>query len=694
MPAQLDALFDPGSVAVIGASATPGKWGHELARLVLEGQERRRVYLVNRNGGEILGQPVYRSPAELPEAPEAALVVVPERSFEEAVDGALERGARVVVGLTSGFGELGEEGRRRELAIAERVRRAGATLLGPNCIGVYDAAARFNAVPFLELSPGNIALISQSGGLAEEIAHYLREYGLGYSRFVSIGNQVDVTVTALVRACARHPETRLIVLYVEDFQDGREVFAAVHEARSSGCPVVVLHVPASEPVQRAARSHTGSLASEAGIIEMACRAAGAVPVSTPRGVAEAAHALLSPTRGRGRRIGLLGDTGGFVVVGAGAATAEGLEIPTFSEELRARLAAEASPLASCDNPVDLVVAAPSAHWVTMAGPVLASDEVDALFLVGGFGMYVGFGIEDDAQAVDAATRIAELARAAEKPLVVATPTPTSSATATLRSLGVPVYRDLESGARALRHLCEHPGAPGGVPRLPPALASPGGDEASYFGSRALLASYGIAFPEAVEVRELEEALGAAARLGFPVALKALGLLHKSDAGGVVLGLRDEDELARAFTELESRLAPPAYSLERMVTADGGVELIVGARRDARFGPVLVVGMGGLFTEILRDTQVLFAPADAAAAERALRDLRGASLLLGARGRAQLDLAAAAAAAAALSRLAAERPDLADVEVNPLLVLRDGAVALDSRVIRTAGEAEEVAHELA
>ncbi len=221
-----------------------------------------------------------------------------------------------------------------------------------------------------------------------------------------------------------------------------------------------------------------------------------------------------------------------------------------------------------------------------------------------------------------------------------------------------------------------------LPALPPAAGPSGADEATYFGARALLASYGIAFPEAVEVSGLEEALAAASRLGFPVALKALGLLHKSDAGGVVLGLRDEGELGRAFAELEARLAPPSYSLERMAgVGEGGIELIVGARQDPRFGPVLLVGTGGLYAEILRDARLVFAPADPARAERALRSLRGAPLLLGARGRPRLDLAAAAVAAAALSRLAAERPDLADIEVNPLLVLREGAVALDARVIR-------------
>jgi acyl-CoA synthetase (NDP forming) len=244
---------------------------------------------------------------------------------------------------------------------------------------------------------------------------------------------------------------------------------------------------------------------------------------------------------------------------------------------------------------------------------------------------------------------------------------------------VPVYRSIERAVTVLARLAAAAeGALPGVPALPPPAAPVAG--AGYAGARELLAAGGVPFVPAHTVSSHAEAVGAAAELGYPVVLKALGLLHKSDSGGVVLGLRDEAELTRALEDLGARLAPPSFSVERMAPLDEGVELLVGARWDRRFGPVVLVGLGGLYTEILRDTAVALAPVEEAEAERMLLSLRAAPLLRGARGRAPVATAAAVDAIVRLSRVAAGHPEIAELEVNPLLVTPDGALGLDARVV--------------
>jgi len=262
MPRDLTPLFDPRSVAIVGASNDPAKWGNWLARGALRGEHRRPVYLVNRNGGEVLGRPAYASLADLPDAPDLVVVSVPAGAFERAVDDALAAGARALVGITAGLGESGEEGLDRERALVERVRAAGAVLLGPNCLGVFDATSDLGLASN-EFPPGAIGLISQSGNLALELGLLARDHGMGFSRFASVGNQADVDLAELVAAFAAHSPTELIAVYAEDFRDGR---AFVDAAAACGKPVILLTVGRSEASVRAARSHTGALVSDLAVV--------------------------------------------------------------------------------------------------------------------------------------------------------------------------------------------------------------------------------------------------------------------------------------------------------------------------------------------------------------------------------------------------------------------------------------------
>jgi acyl-CoA synthetase (NDP forming) len=400
---DLRPLFDPASVAVLGASADPSKWGNTLARGALRGESRRRVFLVNRSGGEILGRAAYPSLADLPEAPELVVVSVPAAGFAEAVDRSLDAGAKAIVAISAGLGEAGAEGRRLEDAVVERVRAAGAVMLGPNCLGVFDAGAELD-LGWSALPAGPVGLISQSGNLALELARLAAPAGLGFSRFASLGNQADLVASDLLDELATHDETRVIALYLEDFRDGRAFVAAAARARELGKPVVLLTGGVTQASARAALSHTGALVSDARSVEAACRAAGIVDVATPKQLVDAAQALLSGRTPRGRRVAVYCDGGGHGVVAADVLAAAGLDVPALSAVTTAALAKELPSTASLANPVDFAGGGERglAAYADVGRILLGADDVDAVLLTGYFG---GYGVDTpelEAEEVEAA----------------------------------------------------------------------------------------------------------------------------------------------------------------------------------------------------------------------------------------------------------------------------------------------------
>jgi acyl-CoA synthetase (NDP forming) len=668
---DLTPLFEPRSVAIVGASADPSKWGHGFARDALKAAHRRRVFLVSRRGGELFGQPVHRSLAELPEPPELAVIALPASALEDAVDQSLAAGAKAIVAIAAGLGEQGADGRRRERAIVERVREAGAVLLGPNCLGVFDARAELE-LAWNELPAGPVGFVSQSGNIALEVALLLADVRLGYSRLASVGNQADLDVTDLVRSLATHDPTRAIGVYCEDFHDGRSFAEA---ARTAGKPVVLLTAGRTSAAARAARSHTGALTSDLDAVAAACRAAGVHRVETPRQLVDVLQSVLAAPRARGRRVGVIGDGGGYGVIATDLLGARGLEVPVLGDESQGRLRAVLPPTATTANPVDLAGAGEqdTLSFARSTRALLESGDVDAVLFTTYYGGYSLESEELREKEVAVARELADAVDEIGKPLVVHTMHSDSPPGHELRARGVPVYRAIESAIDGLAALVGDDVPPSPVVSLPPPAAPL--EHVDYAHARAALAAAGVPFGAAIPAGSREAAVAAAAEIGFPVVLKAVGSLHKSDAGGVVVGIPGPAELRDAL----ARLQPP-YSVEATAEVAAGFELLVGARRDVRFGPIVVVGAGGVHAEILRDTRAALAPVDEAEATALIRALRCAPLLEGARGRPRLDVAAAAAAVASLSRFAAEHPELAEVEVNPLFVRREGAVGLDARIV--------------
>jgi acyl-CoA synthetase (NDP forming) len=674
---RLAALFAPRSLAVVGASDDPAKWGNWIARNALKGGHRRHVFLVNRRGGEIAGHPVYTSLAALPVPPELVVLAVPETSFETAVDDALATGSRMLVAITAGLGELGDAGRERQTRIVAKVRAAGARLLGPNCMGVSDAGAElFLAGSVTKAGP--VGLVSQSGNLGIELGLLLEREGLGFSRLVSLGNQADVEAEEVLESLIDHVETRAILLYLEEIRDGRRLVAAARRAHAAGKPVVLIAAGASDAAARAARSHTGALATGAAVVGAACRAGGIVAVASPRQAVAAIQVLLPSVRPRGARLGIVADGGGHGVLAADLAAAAGLTLPQLQPATAAVLAAGLPATASTSNPVDLAGGGERdvSSYDRVVDTLLASGEVDAVLLTGFFGGYSLKSDELGRRELAAAALMADARDRWERPLLVHSMHHQALPNDGLRQREIPVFAAAEDAVQALARAVTWQRLPSEPLPLPPPAAAVAADD--YWSARTLLADAGLPVAKArlAPASEAPDTTG----LTYPVVVKALGLRHKSDAGGVLLGIADDESLASAVADLRTRLAPPAIVVEEQAPLADGVELIVGCRHDPSFGPLLLVGFGGIYAEILNDTATALGPVDAGAAAAMIRSLRGASLLIGARNRPPLHLDGAAAFAAHLSALAAAHPEIAEIEVNPLLVLPDRVVALDARIV--------------
>ncbi|NUK58148.1 CoA-binding protein, partial [Streptomyces lunaelactis] len=454
MGRDLTALFDPKSVAVVGASDDPAKYGHSVATQALRAPDRRPVHLVNRRGGTVLGRTAATRLMEIGEPVDLVVISVPGPGFEAAVDDALACGARAIVGITAGFAETGAAGLARQRAIAARVQEAGAVLVGPNCLGIADNTTELYLASDT-FAPGRIALLSQSGNLALELQLRCAPHGLGFSRFVSLGNQADVTLVDLVEDCARHEATSAIAVYAEDFGDGR---AFARAAAAAGKPVVLLTAGRGSASARSAQSHTGALTSSSDVVAAACRDAGVELVATPREMTVVLAALNAGSRSIGRRTAVFTDGGGHGVIAADAAEAAGLEVPELGAPAQEQIKALLWEQSAVGNPVDLAGMGEQnpLSYATTAGGLLMTDEVDTVLMTGYFGGYAasGGGLGGGGAALgegeaQAAREIVTHWRATPKPLVVQSMYPQSPSCRTLAAAGIPVFAATEDAARAL-----------------------------------------------------------------------------------------------------------------------------------------------------------------------------------------------------------------------------------------------------
>ena len=444
----IDNLFTPGSVAVIGASGVPGKWGYLAAEQALRDKSRRDVFLVNRKGGEIQGEDAYRRYSDIEAVPDLAVISVPRFAFEETIDEVLARGTRSIVGITAGFGEEGREGRAVEERVVTKVREAGAAMLGPNCMGVYDGHGGVRCMPWAELTPGPVGFLSQSGGLIMDISKRLAEVELGFSRVASVGNQAHVQIPDVMGNLAADGGTRLVAIYIEDLAQADRLFESI-SGMVSGGKEIILMTPHSTPGSvRAARAHTGSTVTSMQATREKAAQAGAWYVSSPREMVTVAQALLAPNRTAGKRVAVISDTGGPGVLCSGLAEKQGLEVPEFGAALQGRLRGLLSPRAVVDNPVDLVDNITVEPMVDTLEVVLEAEEIDAVL------MNIHVFVHESADLeVRTGKRIGRLAARSGKPVVVTSHSMDSPGALAALRCGIPVYRDTGDAASGLALQC-------------------------------------------------------------------------------------------------------------------------------------------------------------------------------------------------------------------------------------------------
>ncbi|WP_205786765.1 acetate--CoA ligase family protein [Specibacter cremeus] len=671
LASSLDPFRNPASVAVVGATDDRSKWGYWLARGALGGKHRRSVYFVNRSAGTVQGEAAFASVSALPEAPDLLVLCVPPQFIEDVVVEALAKGVKAFLGITAGV--------PNEARIGELIRAAGARIIGPNSLGLYDSSAELQ-LAWGHFTPGPLAIVSQSGQLGSEIANLGAGAGLGVSRFISVGNQLDVGAAELLDDLADHDATRMIALYLESFAGGADLVGTLRTLAGTGKQTIILTTGASEGSQRLAQSHTGSLTSALDTIDAACRAAGAIRVSTPTELVNVARYLSVAPKPGGRRVAVVSDSGGQGGIAADAAAASGLSTPVFSSGLQMSLAQILPDGAAVSNPVDLAGAGEAnlQVYADLNERLLASGEVDAVVMSGYLGCYGEDNpvIEDAELAV--VDRMGEIVHASHLPLLVHSMSAASPAVGRMWDHGIPAFHGIEFAMKALAQAADLAAWPGRHLKVPDAdltVSEPG-----YWAARSLLADLGIATPAGLLVTCRGDLEHAATQLTFPVVLKAGWLEHKSEHGGVKLGLDTLEQLAAAYDDMHARLGDGNYVVEEQDERANAIEVLVGGRLDRDFGPVIAVGAGGTETELHRDVCVELAPVDHATALGMIGRLKCLPLLNGWRGKPATDIEALAAVVVSVSEAIAANGHITELELNPIRVAPEGALAVDALVV--------------
>jgi acetyltransferase len=683
----LRAFFDARAVAVIGASADPSKVGGAVLANLVAGGFAGRVVPVNAARSVVQG--LRAAPSMLEADPvDVAVVAVPAPAVLPALQQCAARGVRGAVVLSGGFREAGPAGAAREAELRAWLRTAPLRIIGPNCLGWIRPSARLN----LSFAPGMpragaLGFFSHSGALCTAILDWSRDHAVGFSLFASLGNQADVSEAALLDALADDGETRVILGYLEGVADGAAFFRAL-SAASRRKPCVLLKTGRSAEGARAVGSHTGALAGSDRAFDAAVRQAGAIRVETLEELFDVGRGLVTGRLPASRRVLLVTNGGGLGILATDAARAAGLELASIEGAARDRLAAVLPPHASLSNPVDLIGDASAQRYADALGAVRGVDA----------SLVVMLAPQAATDSIAIARSVLAATRDWTSPIlsVFAGGGRVRPGAAALEDAGVPCYGFPERAVGALARmavLAERARRPPATPIAleaaavrGPLAAAAGHERLSLLEAAPLLAAAGIPTVPVRRASSPHEAAEVAIALGLPVALKVLSpdIVHKTDVGGVVLDVRTAPEVVEAGKQMLERAAaarPDArldgLLVQRMADRDAH-ELLLGMVRDPQFGPLIMIGAGGIYVEILEDTAVRLAPLDRAEARRMLDELRMAPVLRGARGRRPVDLDALADVIGGFAALALAVPALAELEINPLLAGPRGVSALDAR----------------
>ena len=686
--ASMRAFFEPRVVAVVGANRTRGKIGSEILNNLRVGGFSGAIVPVHPTADSIAGLTSYPRVSDIPDSVDLAMIVVPADEVLTAVDDCISKHVPAICVISAGFSECDAAGRAREAALLDKVRRAGCRLIGPNCMGLLntDPAVRLNATfsPVFP-PPGNVAMSTQSGALGLAILDYAKRLSIGISSFVSVGNKADVSGNDLIQYWAEDPKTAVILLYVESFGNPKK-FGEIARRVGRTKPIVAVKAGRSMAGSRAAASHTGALASNDVVVDALFRQSGVIRTERLEEMFDVATLLSHQPIPRGDRVAVLTNAGGPGILAADACEANGLRLPPLTDATRAELRSFLPAAASVNNPVDMLASAPADHYRRALASILRDESVDSLIVI-----FIP-PLVTDPNAVAAAIAAA-VEGTHEKP-VLGVFMRSEGAPAALAP--IPSYAFPESAALALARVTAYgewrskpvvaiPALDGfdrdGIRRIVDDVLRRGPGWASPEQAHALLAAAGITGAPSQVAMGVEEAVTAATRLGYPVALKALGptLLHKTERRAVTLNIRDDTGLRNAYADFATRFGGEMTAVLVQQMVPKGVEMIVGALHDPVFGPIVACGTGGILVDVVADTAFRLHPLHASDAADMIDELRGARLLRGYRGAPSADEGALRDVVLRVSELIHVAPEIQELDLNPVIVLDAGARVADVRV---------------
>ncbi len=698
----LSALLYPRSIAVIGASSEARKAGGRRWLTTIQQGFTGKIIPISKTQSELHGIRTVSDFSLVDDPVDLAVILVPTPAVLKIIEQCAHKKVKSVAVISAGFGETGEQGRRVEAQMTALLRASGTRMLGPNSAGIFSAGGNVNCLGW-KVPSGGIALITQSGNMAVTFTQYARSKSVGFSSILALGNSADLRLSELVELQLGDSRTKVILIYCEGFApgDGRRLVEVVGRA-SRRLPIVILKAGVSEAGRVAAKSHTGSLAGEDAVVSAALESAGIFRAGETEEAFDLAIALSSQSAMPGSRIAVISDGGGHATVVADCAGRNGLELASLSEATKVKLRQILPDRAAVENPIDFAGFAESDPDSTakVLRICLRDPNVDGLIFAGHFGGYHLMTtdqstitricrIETEA-AADMVAAIKEIG----KPFILHTDhgeRDLDTLTA-LRKAEIPIFANLEASAKgmaALHRLARF----ASLPPLPSGTADGAAAVTSISEFRALLesdgrrllAGHGIRIPPWHDCATTAEAVSAAEQLGFPVAMKLLSakLIHKSDKGGVVLSLQSGADVKRATGELLKLAASLGEQQPRFLVAGmiaNGTEVIVGAKRDPHFGPVVLFGTGGVIVEAVKDVTMTLAPTTTECAAALIAATVAGRLLAGHRGRAASDTSSLATLIVQVSQLMVKDPRVQEIDLNPVIVNAIGAHIADVRVV--------------
>ncbi|MCE5267528.1 MAG: bifunctional acetate--CoA ligase family protein/GNAT family N-acetyltransferase [Planctomycetaceae bacterium] len=699
---NLDKIFEPHRVAVIGASDAPSSVGYMVLRNLVGSGFRGVVYPVNPKRESVQGIQAYKDVGSLPHAPDLAVICTPAASVPVLVRQCGEAGTRGVVIISAGFREIGDEGRKLEQLVRDEQRKfEGMRILGPNCLGLIVPGINLNA-SFAAATPGkgHIGFISQSGALCASVLDWALDEGIGFSYFVSVGNMLDVSMGDLIDYFGSATETRSIILYIESISEAREFMSAARAfARTK--PIVAFKAGRFAASAQAAASHTGAMAGVDAVYEAAFQRAGIERIFQIEDMFDCAELLARQQPPKGARLAIITNAGGPGVMTTDALIANDGELAPLSDETISQLNQLLPICWSHGNPIDVLGDAPADRFAKTVEIVLKDKNFDAVLVI-----LTPQAMTDPTATAEAVSKAVEHAH---KPILAAWMggRVVAEGIQVLNNAGVPTYSTPEKAVRAFMHLVSYARnleilheTPKDIPlefsldrqRLRgvfDTILTEGGEILSENVSKAFLEAYEIPVTKPLVARSADEAVEVARRLGHPVVLKIHSpqITHKTDVGGVMLNLGADEKVRAAFEQI-TRLArekrPDAdivgVTVQKMLTYPNSFELIIGTKKDPIFGSVIMIGMGGVAAEVFRDRALGLPPLNEALARRMLESLKSWPLLKGYRGRPGANIDRLIEIIMRFSYLVADYPEIKELDINPLLVTPEDVVALDARVV--------------